>query len=285
MYRGRKIAVVIPAYNVAKYLELVIKGIPEFVDDIIVVDDASTDETARVLQTTQDPRVTPIHHSVNLGVGGATVTGFKTALARGAQLVVKIDGDGQMDPHYLPSLMDPIISDNYGYTKGNRFLDGEQLRSMPKVRMVGSFLLTFLTKLASGYWHVFDPVNGYLAMDASVLRKLPLDRLARRYFFETDMLIQMNVFRVRVKDVAIPPRYNNEHSSMRLSRVSGPSPSICSEVSGTDFISGMSCANSRRWRSSGSWEPYCWHGGQDSGPIPGSSRVGPDTWHRPGPSC
>ncbi len=224
MYRGRKIAVVIPAYNVAKYLELVIKGIPEFVDDIIVVDDASTDETARVLQTTQDPRVTPIHHSVNLGVGGATVTGFKTALARGAQLVVKIDGDGQMDPHYLPSLMDPIISDNYGYTKGNRFLDGEQLRSMPKVRMVGSFLLTFLTKLASGYWHVFDPVNGYLAMDASVLRKLPLDRLARRYFFETDMLIQMNVFRVRVKDVAIPPRYNNEHSSMRLSRVLGTFP-------------------------------------------------------------
>lgn len=219
MYRGRKIAVVIPAYNVASHLEAVIKGIPEFVDDIVVVDDASADETARILHTTQDPRVTPIHHSVNLGVGAAMVTGFKTALARGAQVVVKMDGDGQMDPDYLPALLDPIIVDNYGYTKGNRFLDEEQLRSMPKVRLVGSFLLTFLTKLASGYWHVFDPVNGYLAMDANVLRKLPLDKLARRYFFETDMLIQMNVFKVRVKDVAIPPRYGNEHSSMRLSQV------------------------------------------------------------------
>src|SRR5262249_47264847 len=149
----------------------------------------------------------------------AMVTGFRVALSRGADIVVKMDGDGQMNPAFLPALLDPIVTQGYAYTKGNRFLCGEQLETMPKVRLLGSFVLTFLSKLASGYWHIFDPVNGFLAIDARVLRRLPLDRLARRYFFESDMLIQLNVLAARVKDVPIPPRYGNERSSMRVSTV------------------------------------------------------------------
>ncbi len=219
MYLQRKVAVVIPAYNVARYVERVIKGIPEFVDDIIVVEDAATDDTAEILQGIQDPKVTVVHHAMNQGVGGAMVTGYKLALQRGAAVVVKIDGDGQMDPHYLPALLDPILQEGFAYAKGNRFLDGEELNHMPKARLVGNFALTFLTKLASGYWNIFDPQNGFVAIDAKVLRKLPLDKLARRYFFENDMLIQLNVLRAKVKDVAIPARYGDERSSMRLRQV------------------------------------------------------------------
>lgn len=144
------------------------------------------------------------------------VRGFRLAMDRGAEIVVKMDGDGQMDPALLPSLLDPIVLEGYSYAKGNRFLSEDRLREMPKVRLIGSFGLTFLTKLASGYWHVFDPANGYVALDVAMLRKLPLDRIARRYFFETDMLIQLNVFRARVKDVPAPPRYGNERSSMHV---------------------------------------------------------------------
>lgn len=219
MYRQRKVAVVIPAYNVARHVEGVIKDIPEFVDDIIVVDDASTDATADVLHTVQDSRLTVLHHSVNQGVGAAMATGFRVALERGAQVVVKLDGDGQMDPHYIPALLDPILLDGHAYAKGNRFLNEEELRSMPKMRLLGNFGLTFLTKLASGYWNVFDPQNGFVAIDARALRKLPLHKFARRYFFENDMLVHLNVLRAGVKDVAIPARYGDERSSMRLSQV------------------------------------------------------------------
>jgi glycosyltransferase involved in cell wall biosynthesis len=219
VHRGRLVTVVIPAYNVAGQIRDVIDGIPPFVDRIIVVNDASKDETGTVLKEIVNQRVTIATHMVNQGVGGAMVTGFRLALEGGAEVIAKMDGDGQMDPDGLSALLDPIVLDGYGYAKGNRFLSGEQLAKMPTIRMIGSFCLTFLSKLSSGYWHVFDPVNGFLAIDAGVLRKLPLQRLARRYFFESDMLIQLNVFKIRVKDVAMPPRYGDERSSMRLSRV------------------------------------------------------------------
>lgn len=219
MYKARRIAVVIPAYNVAPHIVGVIKGIPDFVDDIVVVDDVGTDHTAQLVRGLDEPRVTLVSHERNQGVGGATLTGFGTALERGAEIVVKMDGDGQMDPDYLPALLEPIVSEGYAYTKGNRFLCEDELRDMPTVRLVGSFSLTFLVKLASGYWHVFDPVNGYLAIDASTLRKLPFPRIAKRYFFESDMLIHLNVFRARVKDVAIPARYGDEASTMNVGRV------------------------------------------------------------------
>jgi glycosyltransferase involved in cell wall biosynthesis len=192
---------------------------PEFVDDIIAVDDAAMDDTGQILRRLNEPRLTTIQHSVNQGVGGAMVSGFRLAMKRQADIVVKMDGDGQMDPAFLPALLDPIVSDGYAYAKGNRFMCEEKLRAMPKIRLVGNFVLTFLSKIASGYWHIFDPSNGYIAIDEAMLRKLPLHRIARKYFFESDMLIQLNVFRARVKDVPVPPRYRDERSSMRLSRV------------------------------------------------------------------
>jgi len=216
MYQGRRVAVVIPAFNVAPHIAGVIRGVPEWIDDVIVVDDAGTDSTAEVLQSLREPRLVVERLSVNQGVGGAMVRGFRIAMDRGAEIVVKMDGDGQMDPALLPSLLTPLVIEGYSYAKGNRFLSEDRLREMPKARLVGSFGLTFLTKLASGYWHVFDPANGYVAVDVAMLRKLPLHRVARRYFFETDMLIHLNVFRARVKDVPAPPRYGDEHSSMRV---------------------------------------------------------------------
>jgi len=219
MYAGRRVAVVIPAFNVRDHIVSTLAGIPEFVDNIIVIDDASTDGTTETLAAAADSRITTLAHNVNRGVGRATVTGFRNALTQRAELIVKMDADGQMDPMYIPALLDPITSDGYGYTKGNRFLCTEELRNMPQLRLVGAFCLSFLCKLASGYWHVFDPVNGYVAIRADVLRNLPLNHLARRYFFETDLLIHLNIFRVRVKDIPIAPRYADERSSMRLRTV------------------------------------------------------------------
>lgn len=210
---------VVPAFNVAKQIAAVIAGMPELVDEIIVVEDAGSDDTSRIVRASNDSRLTLVQHTLNQGVGGATVSGFRAALERGADVVVKMDGDDQMDPAFLPDLLEPIVSEGFAYAKGNRFLREDALRDMPTIRLVGSFVLTFFTKLASGYWHVFDPVNGYLAIDAAMLRKLPLERIAKRYFFESDMLIHLNVFRARVKDVAMPARYGDEQSTLRVGRV------------------------------------------------------------------
>ena len=219
MYQQKTVTVVIPAYNVDRFIGAVVKGLPDLVDQVIVVDDASVDGTAAVLGALDDPRVSVVRHPVNRGVGGAMVTGFKLALERDPDVVVKMDGDGQMDPRCLPALLDPLLAEGCDYTKGNRFLDTDQLIEMPSLRLIGNFVLTFLTKLVSGYWNVFDPQNGFVAIRAAMLRRLPLDRLARRYFFENDMLIHLNIMHARVRDVPIPARYGEERSAMRLGQV------------------------------------------------------------------
>jgi glycosyltransferase involved in cell wall biosynthesis len=219
VYRETRVHVVIPAYNVAPRIAAVLKSVPDFVDAITVVDDASRDATADAARGAGDPRVRVLRHDVNQGVGAAMVTGFADALAAGEGIVVKMDGDGQMDPAMLPRLLDPIVEGRCGYAKGNRFLFARELAAMPRHRLVGNFSLTFLTKLASGYWHVFDPQNGYVAIASSALRLLELHRLSRRWFFENDMLINLNVFNVPVADVAIPARYGDERSSMSIGRV------------------------------------------------------------------
>lgn len=219
MYKGKRITVVIPAYNVAPHILQVLKTIPDFVDQTIVVDDCGSDGTTRILAQVIDPRVSVITHEINQGVGGAMVTGFKRALKYGTDIVVKMDGDGQMDPSFLSNLLDPIIENGYAYAKGNRFLDNSRLKQMPTLRLIGNYGLTFLTKLASGYWHVFDPQNGYLAIKAEALKLVDLDHLAKRYFFENDMLVHLNIFGFPVKDVPIPARYGDERSSMSLSEV------------------------------------------------------------------
>ncbi len=219
MFRDTRVHVVIPAYNVAPHLGAVLRGIPAFVDTVTVVDDGSTDDTAEAAKNVGDPRVTVLGSPTNEGVGGAMARGFEHALAQGDGIIVKMDGDGQMDPADLPRLLEPIVEGRCDYAKGNRFLRSRELDIMPKARLAGNFVLTFLTKLASGYWNVFDPQNGYLAITSGTLRLLDLGRLSRRYFFENDMLINLNIFDARVCDVAMPSRYGTERSSMRLGRI------------------------------------------------------------------
>jgi len=216
MYREKTIAVVVPAYNEEKFIGRVISTMPTYVDKIIVVDDASTDATYKVAKSHADDRTILIKHEVNQGVGGAIISGHKKALEYGADISVVMAGDGQMDPQYLPDLLDPLINEGYDYTKGNRFLKRGALSGMPKHRIFGNIVLTFLTKLASGYWHIFDPQNGYTAIRCDVLRELDLDNIAKRYEFENDMLINLNIGNYRVKDVFIPARYKGEESKIKL---------------------------------------------------------------------
>ncbi len=226
MYKNYKICVVVPAYNEEKHLPQVIKTMPEFVDLIVVIDDASTDNTFEIASNTIDDRRFVIKNKVNQGVGGAIISGHKKALELGADISVVMAGDGQMDPKYLPDLLDPIIAQGYHYTKGNRFLKSGALTGMPKLRIFGNIALTFLTKLSSGYWHIFDPQNGYTAIKCNVLREIDLDRVARRYEFENDMLITLNIHNYRVKDIFIPAFYRDEKSKIRLHSFIGRTTSL-----------------------------------------------------------
>ena len=219
MYKGRRVAVVIPAYNEERFIGQVIRALPEFVDKIIIVDDCSQDCTYQVASSQGDDRVIVAKTAHNQGVGGATILGYHHALEVGSDIVVKMDADGQMDPQCLPGLLDAIIEKDYDYVKGNRFLAGESLANMPKHRLLGNIVLTFMTKLASGYWHIFDPQNGYTAIKADVLSQLDLEAIHKGYFFENDMLLQLNLHGARVKDVAIPARYGEEESGINSVQV------------------------------------------------------------------
>jgi glycosyltransferase involved in cell wall biosynthesis len=224
VYQDRVVHVVVPAYNEAEHIGVVVRTMPSFVDRIIVVDDCSTDATARVAESCGDPRMTLLRTPHNLGVGGATVLGYHHALEAGAEIVVKMDGDGQMPPDALPELLDAIVDRDADYAKGNRFLRRELVHRMPLERIVGNVVLTFLTKLASGYWHVFDPQNGYTAVRATALRVLPLDRLHPRFFFENDMLVRLNLHDFRVVDVPMPPVYNGGASHLSIPAVMSTFP-------------------------------------------------------------
>ncbi len=208
-----------PALNEATHIGDVIRRTPTCVDLIVVVDDGSTDNTAAAAYSVGDSRVQVIRHPARAGVGGATVSGMRRALDAGADLIVKVDGDGQMDPLRIESLLQPLVRDGYDYAKGNRFLHPHALREMPRHRLIGNFIMTFLTKLASGYWHIFDPQNGYVAAKAATLRALDLGDLATGFFFENDMLIHLNILNLRVKDVPMPAYYGEEESSLRVNRV------------------------------------------------------------------
>lgn len=218
MISGQKIAVVIPAYRVEREVGSVITAVPAAVDRIFVVDDRSPDDVAAAVSRIGDARVTLLRHEKNRGVGGATVTGMLAAIEDGCDVVVKVDGDGQMDPAEIPLLIGPIVADVADHVKGSRFHHVRELRTMPKRRLIGNIGLTFLTKLASGYWNVLDPVNGFFATRASTLDQIPLRTLAERYFFETDLLIRLNIVDARVTDVALPARYGQEQSSLSVTR-------------------------------------------------------------------
>ncbi len=213
---GVAVVVVVPAFRVAEQIEAVLDGVPAWVRAVLVVDDASPDDLAARVERRGEERVELLRHERNQGVGGAVVTGFRRALELGADVVVKMDGDGQMDPAYLPALLEPLLAGEADLAKGNRYRDREALRDMPAERLVGNTGLTFLLKLASGHWDMFDPTNGYLALRVHVLRLLDLDRLPRDYFFESGLLIELGVLRARVRDVAIPARYGSEPSSLSV---------------------------------------------------------------------
>ena len=220
MYRGQRIYLVIPCYNVAPQLPALLASVPDSVDGIVAVDDGSRDDTAAVLAACADPRLVTVRHERNRGVGAAMRTGFQRAAELGGDLLVKVDGDGQMDLRDLPALLDPLTADDrYGYAKGNRLVHVAGLKDMPRNRRVGNFALTFLMKLASGYWHVVDPQNGFIAIRRSVWELLDPARISDGYFFENDMLINLNILDVRVKDVPLPARYGSERSNLRIHRV------------------------------------------------------------------
>jgi glycosyltransferase involved in cell wall biosynthesis len=219
LYKGKVITVAIPAFNEARVILPVIETVPSYVDRVVVIDDCSTDGTYSLVQGALDGRTELLSTGQNRGVGGATVLGYKRALDCETDIVVKMDGDGQMRPEYLDKLLDPLIEDDYAYTKGNRFLMPEFLKAMPRSRLLGNVILTFLTKLASGYWHIFDPQNGYTAVRSEYLRRLDLDKLHKRFFFENDMLFNLNLQNARVKDVPIPSKYGDEASSLSILQV------------------------------------------------------------------
>jgi len=218
--------VVVPAYNEARLIARVVSTMPAFVDSIIVVDDCSDDGTSDAAGSTGDPRVIVLRTPRNSGVGGATLLGYARAVELGADVVVKMDGDAQMDPGCLGALLDALLDGGYDYAKGNRFLHADHLREMPLTRVLGNAALTFLTKMASGYWQIFDPHNGFTAMRSAVLRRLDLRGVHGRYFFEPDLLVRLNVERMRVVDVAMPARYGKEESKLSIMQVAVTFPPL-----------------------------------------------------------
>jgi len=215
------IAVIIPAYRVEREIEQVIKTLPAEIRHIIVVNDASPDGTDAIVTrlSSEEPRLVYLRHESNQGVGGAMVTGFRKGLELNADIIIKMDGDGQMDPGLIPRLIEPLVQGKADYTKGNRFRDTVALRQMPAIRRLGNAMLSFLAKAATGYWNIFDPTNGFLAIRSEVLTQLPLEKLDHTFFFETSMLAQLYLIDACVQDVPMPARYGDQPSNLRVHRI------------------------------------------------------------------
>lgn len=219
MYKGYKIGVAVPAYNEEKLIGETLKGIPSFVDKIYVVDDGSTDNTSKIVEEfmKKDKRIVLIRHNENKGVGGAIVSAWKRGINE-VDILAVMAGDNQMEPEDLPALLDPIVEGKVDFTKGNRFLKRYDLR-MSYWRRFGTFLLTILTKIASGYWHIGDPQNGYVAITTNALKKIDLDKLYKGYAFENDLLIKASVAGLRVINVPVRIRYKiGEKSKIKYSK-------------------------------------------------------------------
>jgi len=218
-----KIAVVIPCYKVKDHILKVIADIGDEVSLIYAVDDKCPDNSGEfILNNCSDKRVRVLFNEENQGVGGAVLHGYKVGLAEGADVFVKVDGDGQMDPALIKLFVRPILRGEADYTKGNRFHDIEGLKPMPKVRLFGNAVLSFMTKFSSGYYKTFDPTNGYTAISAIALKKLPLDKISKRYFFESDLLFRLNVVSAKVQDIPMDAVYGDEVSNLNIKKIMMP---------------------------------------------------------------
>jgi glycosyltransferase involved in cell wall biosynthesis len=218
-FEAHKIAVVIPCYRVRAHILNVLATIGPEVETIYVVDDACPEETGKYVESqSNDPRVSVLYQPENSGVGGATLAGFVRAWSDGAEIVVKLDGDGQMDASRISVLIRPLAEGHADYAKANRFFAPELLGEMPMLRLLGNSALSFITKISSGYWRVMDPTNGFIAMHAKILGLMPINKIDRTYFFESDMLFRLNTLRAVVAEVPMPAHYGNETSNLRVSR-------------------------------------------------------------------
>jgi len=216
----QKIAVVIPSYKVKDHILGVIAQIGAEVDNIYVIDDCCPDYSGRFVQESSlDKRVQIIFNDTNLGVGGAVIAGYRAAIENGSHIIVKLDGDGQMDPKLIPRFIDPILNGEADYTKGNRFFDLEHINRMPKLRLFGNSILSFMNKISSGYWNIFDPTNGYTAIHSEVAKKIAFNRVSHKYFFESDMLFRLNILKAVVVDIPMDAIYGDEKSNLKASHV------------------------------------------------------------------
>lgn len=214
MSKNITLAAVIPTYNASTTIGRVISATAPFVDLVIVVDDGSTDDSAAIVERAATEKVRLVRHTVNCGVGAAVLTGYRTALELGADVIVKLDADDQMDPSFIPELVRPILRGEADYVKGNRFLHLTQLRQMPAVRLIGNLGLSLLVKIASGYWSIFDPTNGFTAIHRQLLPMLLNGDVDHGFFFEISMLTELGLHRAAVRDVYIPARYPNTGSHL-----------------------------------------------------------------------
>jgi glycosyltransferase involved in cell wall biosynthesis len=222
MYKYKTVAVVVPCYNEESQIEMVITSMPEFIDYIVVVDDKSRDRTAQIVEEQQKSvnKLILIRHEVNQGVGGAIASGYKWAKDRDVDVAVVMAGDGQMAPGDLPALLDPVVSGEVDYSKGNRLISGEAFEKIPKIRYFGNSILSLLTKIASGYWQIADSQTGFTAINKKALKTIDWDKMYKRYGQPNDLLVKLNVYNFHVRDVEIKPVYNvGEKSGIKIRKV------------------------------------------------------------------
>jgi glycosyltransferase involved in cell wall biosynthesis len=218
LFENNSIAVVIPCYKVENHIQKVVSEIPGYITSIILVNDASPDHTGEILDqlAKENSKITVLHHERNQGVGGAMISGFLEALKQNQEVVIKIDGDGQMDVSHFERMLKAVFVEKYDFVKGNRFFDQKMLQKMPFIRRIGNIGMGFLIKMASGYWNIFDPTNGFFCIHASVLKKLDYHRIAKRFFFESSLLIELFYTGAKIKDVPMPAIYAEEKSNLSV---------------------------------------------------------------------
>jgi glycosyltransferase involved in cell wall biosynthesis len=244
-----RIAAVIPCFKVTQHILGVIAGLGPEVGRIYIVDDKCPEGSGQLVQREcRDPRVHVLFNEHNQGVGGAVMAGYRQAIDDGADILVKVDGDGQMDPAMIQPLVAPIVAGHADYTKGNRFYELSRIGEMPAVRVFGNSVLSFMAKLSTGYWSLFDPANGFTAIEARVAKLLPMDKISRRYFFETDMLFRLGTVRAVVVDIPMHARYGDETSNLKIGKIlpeflAKHARNLCKRVFYNYFLRDMSVAS------------------------------------------